>query len=120
VIGSVEDVKFKADQFKYAFKSVNLNGFSSLIQNLIDFRERSNPYVDSMLSIQNSKSKFKILKKCNPQLVETVRLAICMTFKLNRDQEIVLNECSKWFLSKKDKPDNKCRELLEEDPTNLN
>ena len=72
-MGSVEEVKFKVDQFKYAFKSVNLNGYSSLIDNLIEFRERSNPYVDSMLSIENSKSKFKVLKKCHPHLVEAVR-----------------------------------------------
>ena len=73
IIGSVEEVKIKVDQYKFAFKSVNLNGFSSLIDNLIEFRERSNPYVDSMLSIKNSKAKFKILKKCNPMLVEAVR-----------------------------------------------
>ncbi len=51
VLGSAEDAKIKVDQFKFAIKSVNLNGFSSLIENMIEFRERSNPYVDSMLSI---------------------------------------------------------------------
>lgn len=35
IIGTVEDVKFKVDQFKFGFKSVNTNGFSSLIENLI-------------------------------------------------------------------------------------
>ena len=49
VIGSSEELKFKADQYKYVFKSTNLGGFSCLIDNLISFRERSNPYVDSML-----------------------------------------------------------------------
>lgn len=100
VIGNADEVKHKAEQYKYAFKSVNLNGFSSLIENLIQFRELSNPYVDKMLQIRGTKCKFKILKKCDPVLVETVKLATCMTFKLNRDQEIVLSECEKWFLSK--------------------
>ena len=72
-LGSSEVSKFKVDQYKFGFKSVNLNGYSSLIQNLIEFRERSNPYVDSMLSIQNAKSRFKVLKKCDPILVEAVR-----------------------------------------------
>lgn len=73
IIGSVDEVRNKVDQYKFAFKSVNLNGFSSLIENLIEFRERSNPYVDSMLSIKNCKSKFKVIKKCDPMLVEAVR-----------------------------------------------
>lgn len=73
IIGQSDGAKMKVDQFKFAFKSVNLNGFSSLIENLIEFRERSNPYVDSMLSIKNSKAKFKVLKKCDPMLVEAVR-----------------------------------------------
>ena len=85
VLGSVEEAKIKVDQYKFAIKSVNLNGFSSLIENLIEFRERSNPYVDSMLSIKNTKAKFKVLQKCDPQLVEAVRQETCFHFKLNRD-----------------------------------
>jgi hypothetical protein len=85
IIGSVEDVKIKVDQYKFAIKSVNLNGFSSLIGNLIEFRERSNPYVDSMLSIKNTKAKCKVLQKCDPELVEAVRQETCFHFKLNRD-----------------------------------
>jgi len=50
-----------------------LNGFSSLIENLIEFRERSNPYVDSMLAIKNTKAKFKVLQKCDPTIVEAIR-----------------------------------------------
>eukprot|EP00347_Sterkiella_histriomuscorum_P015353 403357339 len=100
IIGSVDEVRNKVDQYKYAFKSVNLNGFSSLVENLIEFRERSNPYVDSMLSIKNSKAKFKVLKKCDNLLVEAVRQTTCIQFRLNRDQECVLNEVTKWFLAR--------------------
>lgn len=64
---------------------MNLNGFASLIENLIQFRERSNPYVDSILSITNSRAKFKVLKRCEPLLVEAVRQATCIQFRLNRD-----------------------------------
>lgn len=35
IIGDTEAVKVKVDQYKFAFKSVNLSGFSSLIENLI-------------------------------------------------------------------------------------
>lgn len=73
IIGSTDEARIKVDQYKFAIKSVNLNGFSSLIENLIEFREKSNPYVDSMLSIKNSKAKFKVLQKCDPMLVEAVR-----------------------------------------------
>ena len=73
IIGDPEAVKFQAESFKYAFKSVNLQGYSSLIENLIQFRERSNPYVDSMLGISNSKSKFKVIMPCDPELVEGIR-----------------------------------------------
>ena len=69
-----------------------------LIQNLIEFRELKNPYVDNILNIANSKSKFKIIKECDPTVVEQARIEICQAFKLNIDQEIVLNEVSKWFL----------------------
>jgi hypothetical protein len=100
IIGSADQARLKVDQYKYAIKSVNLNGFSSLIDNLIEFRERSNPYVDSMLSIENTKAKFKVLHKCDPLLVEAVRQATCMQFRLNRDQECVLNEVTKWFLKR--------------------
>jgi hypothetical protein len=62
VLGSLEEAKIKVDQYKFAFKSVNINAFSSLIENLIEFRERSNPYVDNMLSIKNTKARFKVLK----------------------------------------------------------
>jgi len=61
IIGAAEETKIKVDQYKFAIKSVNLNGFSSLIDNLIDFREKSNPYVDTMLSIKNTKAKLKVL-----------------------------------------------------------
>ena len=101
IIGDSEAVKFQAESFKYAFKSINLQGYSSLIENLIQFRERSNPYVDSMLGIANSKSRFKIIKTCDPELVEAIRQATCMHFRLNNDQEFVLNEVTKWFLPKK-------------------
>jgi len=40
IFGSEEESRIKVDQYKFAFKSVNLNGFSSLIENLIEFRER--------------------------------------------------------------------------------
>ena len=92
------------DQYKFAVKSVNLNGFSSLIENLIEFRERSNPYVDSMLAIKNTKAKFKVLLNCDPMMVEAIRQATCMQFKLNRDQECVLNEVTKWFLARANSP----------------
>lgn len=59
--------------------------------------------MDSMLGIANSKSKFKIIKKCDPMLVEAVRRATCLRFRLNHDQEFVLNECTKWFLPKQKK-----------------
>ena len=75
-------------------------GYSSLIDNLIEFRDRSNPYVDSMLGIANSKSKFKIIHESDPTLVEAVRQATCVKFRLNSDQEYVLNEVTKWFLKK--------------------
>jgi len=49
VIGPSEEIKFKADQYKYVFKSINLQGYSTLIDNLIIFRQNANKYVDSML-----------------------------------------------------------------------
>jgi hypothetical protein len=73
VLGNPDEVKIKVDQYKFAIKSVNLCGFQSLIDNLIDFKARKNPYVDSILSIKNEKSKFKVLKRCDPVLVEAVR-----------------------------------------------
>lgn len=51
----------------------------------------------------NSKSKFKIIRPCDPDIVEQARSEICSAFKLNIDQEIVLNEVSKWFIPKKEK-----------------
>lgn len=105
ILGSEDEVKIKVDQYKFAFKSVNLNGFSSMIENLIDFRDRANPYVDNILSIQNSKAKFKVLHKCDPELVEAVRQATCIHFKLNQDQECVLNEVTKWFLARLKSPE---------------
>jgi hypothetical protein len=38
-----------------------------------------------MLGIANSKAKFKIIKPCDPQLVEAIRQATCCGFKLNSD-----------------------------------
>ena len=37
---------------------------------MIEFRELKNPYVDSILNIANSKSKFKIIKEFDPTIVE--------------------------------------------------
>ena len=56
-----------------------------LIQNLIEFRQIKNPYVDSILNISNSKSKFKIILKCDPEIVEQARVEICNAYKLNID-----------------------------------
>jgi hypothetical protein len=36
-------------------------------------------------------------------MVEQARMEICSAFKLNIDQEIVLNEVTKWFIPKKEK-----------------
>lgn len=72
-MGAIDEAQVKVDQYKFAIKSVNLNGFASLIDNLIEFRERSNPYVDTMLSIKNGKAKSKVLLKCDEMLVEAVR-----------------------------------------------
>ena len=36
--------------------------------------------------------------------MEAVRQATCMQFRLNRDQECVLNEVTKWFLKRLDTP----------------
>ena len=33
-------------------------------------------------------------------MVEQARIEICSAFKLNFDQEVVLNEVSRWFLDK--------------------
>ena len=71
-----------------------------MIENLIEFRELKNPYVDSILNIANSKSKFKIIKECDPEMVEQARVEICSAFKLNIDQEVVLNEVTRWFKPK--------------------
>lgn len=73
IIGDSGPVKSRADSFKFAFKSVNLMGYSSLIENLIEFRESTNPYVDSMLGIANSKAKCKVIHESDPVLVEAVR-----------------------------------------------
>ena len=53
-----------------------------------------------MLGIANSKSRFKVIRECDPEIVEGIRQATCMRFKLNSDQEFVLNEVTKWFLPK--------------------
>ena len=57
-----------------------------------------------MLGIANSKSRFKVIKACDPELVEAIRQATCMRFRLNSDQEFVLNEVTKWFVPKHDEP----------------
>ena len=103
ILGKRDDLKFAAGQYQYAYKSVNLSGYQTLIENLIEFREIRNPYVDSILNISNSKSKFKIIRECDPDLVEQIRVMTCKHFKLNIDQEIVLNEVTGWFLPSKDK-----------------
>lgn len=100
IVGKTDDLKMKASEYKYCFKSTNLQGYQTLIENLIEFRELRNPYVDSILNIANSKSKFKIIKELDPEIVERSRSEICSAFKLNIDQEIVLNEVAKWFLPK--------------------
>lgn len=84
--------------YKYAYKSINLQGHQMLIQNLIEFRSQKNPYVDNILNIANIKTKHKIIRECEPHQVEKARIQICNAFKLNIDQEIVLNEVTKWFL----------------------
>lgn len=114
ILGEAEQVKYRVDQYKYSFKSVNLQSYRSLIENLIQFRERANPYVDSMLGIANSKSKFKTIKKCDPELIEAIRSATCCGFKLNSDQEFVLNEVSNWFM-KREKPEIKGDIQMDED-----
>jgi len=96
-IGDAESFKFRAGGFRYGFKSVNLQSYRSLAQNLIEFREKANSYVDSMLAISNSKSRFKVIKHCDPEMIEGIRQATCFGFKLNSDQEFVLNEVTRWF-----------------------
>ena len=59
IIGDKTSVQ--PELYKYAFKSINLMGYTSMIENLIQFRQQSNPYVDSMLTIANSKSRFKVI-----------------------------------------------------------
>jgi hypothetical protein len=44
-------------------------------------------------------------------LVEAVRQATCIQFRLNRDQECVLNEVTKWFLKRLDKPEKIAEEI---------
>ena len=73
-----------------------------MIENLFEFRNFKNAYVDSILNITNSKFKFKIIHECKKELVDFTRRNICREYKLNIDQEIVLNEVSKWFLPAKD------------------
>jgi hypothetical protein len=85
IIGKTDDLKVSAALYCYAFKSINLQGYQTLIENLIEFRELKNPYVDSILNIANSKSKFKIIKKCDKKIVEKARVEICNAFKLNID-----------------------------------
>ena len=41
-----------------------------------------------------------MIRICDERLVEAVRQATCLQFRLNTDQEYVLNECTKWFLPK--------------------
>ena len=62
--------------------------------------------MDSILNVANSKSKFKIIKECDPEIVEQARKEICSAFKLNIDQEIVLNEVTRWFKPKEIKKDS--------------
>lgn len=102
-MGQPLNIKYNYPEYKYAIKSTNLSGYKTLLENLIEFRELKNPYVDSILNIANSKSKFKIIRPCDPNMVEQARMEICSAFKLNIDQEIVLNEVTKWFLPKKEK-----------------
>ena len=65
IIGGTDDLRIVAPQYKYGFRSINLSAYYTLIDNLIEFRELRNPYVDSILNIANSKSKFKIIRECN-------------------------------------------------------
>jgi len=55
-----------------------------------------------MLGIANSKSRFKTIMKCEPELIEAIRQATCCGFKLNSDQEFVLNEVTNWFKRRTD------------------
>ena len=69
-----------------------------------------------MLGISNSKSKFKVVHVTDPTLVEAVRQATCVKFRLNSDQEFVLNEVTKWFLKKeKKKKEGEAQEEIQED-----
>jgi hypothetical protein len=46
-------------------------------------------------------------------MVEAIRQATCMQFKLNRDQECVLNEVTKWFLARANSPQKIVQEFDE-------
>lgn len=63
------------------------------------------------MGIANSKSKFKTIKKCDPELIEAIRSATCCGFKLNADQEFVLNEVTNWF---KKRSEDGAKELAED------
>ena len=56
-----------------------------MIDNLIEFKNLKNAYVDSILNITNSKFKFKIIHECKNELVEFTRRNICKEYKLNID-----------------------------------
>ena len=77
ILSQTDDVKLQAPQYIYAFKSINLQGYQTLIENLIEFREIKNPYIDSILNIANKKSKFKIIRECDEETVEQARVEIC-------------------------------------------
>jgi len=85
ILSKTDDIKFQAPSYCYAYKAINMQSFMTLIENLIEFRELKNPYVDSILNIANSKSKFKIIRECNPATIEQCRIEICHAFKLNID-----------------------------------
>ena len=70
ILSKTEGIEAQASEYCYAYKAINLQSYQHLIDNLIEFRGLNNPYVDSILNIANSKAKFKVIRECDPALVE--------------------------------------------------
>ncbi|CAI2366502.1 unnamed protein product [Moneuplotes crassus] len=112
VIGNPADIKPRMKEYKFAFRSINVSQYASLVDNLIAFRDGpKNRYLDSVLYI-NKTTFFEPLIECNRSDVVKMKDYFSQEFSLNRDQRYVMEECIKWFLPKDRSNDAKQNVLL--------
>ncbi|CAI2367160.1 unnamed protein product [Moneuplotes crassus] len=112
LIGNASKVKPKLEEYKYAFRSINLNQYTNLVNNLIAFRDGpENKFLDSILYIGRT-TFFEPLIECEKDDVLKMKEYFSHQFSLNRDQKYVMEESTKWFLPKEKDNETKQNVLL--------